>query len=97
MAQIEGGIVYGLSAALYGEITLSNGQVEQSNFHDYRMLSLAECPEIEVHLMPLGGRPGGAGEPCVPPVAPALANAIFSVTGQRLRSLPLTKHGFSVV
>lgn len=97
IAQIEGGIIYGLSAALYGEITLSDGRVDQSNFHDYRLLSLAECPEIEVHLMPQGGRPGGVGEPGVPPVAPALANAIFSVTGQRLRSLPITKHGFTVV
>ncbi|GAB3896818.1 xanthine dehydrogenase family protein molybdopterin-binding subunit [Larkinella knui] len=88
-AQMESGIVYGLTAALYGEITLKEGQVQQSNFHDYRMLRINETPVIDVYLVPGTGPMGGAGEPGVPPVAPALANALFAATGKRLRRLPL--------
>ncbi len=88
-AQMEGGIIFALSAALYGEITLENGQVQQSNFHDYPLLRLHETPHIEVHILASSDKIGGAGEPGVPPVAPALANALFAVTGKRLRSLPL--------
>ncbi len=79
----------GLSAALYGRITIRGGGVEQGNFDSCRLLRLAETPAIEVYLLPQGGRPGGVGEPGVPAVAPALANAIFNATGQRLRRLPL--------
>lgn len=89
VAQMEGSILDGLAAALYGRISIRNGQVEQSNFNDYRLLTMAECPLIEVHLLPQGGRPGGIGEPGVPPAMPALANAIYQATGQRLRSLPI--------
>ncbi|GAB4022638.1 xanthine dehydrogenase family protein molybdopterin-binding subunit [Spirosoma koreense] len=89
-AQMEGGIVYGLTAALFGEITFAHGRVQQSNFHDYRILRLAETPDIEVHIAPSTARMGGAGEPGVAPIAPALANALFAATGKRVRQLPLT-------
>ena len=89
VAQMEGSIIFGLTAALYGEITLEQGRVKQSNFHDYKMLRMNEAPAIEVYIVPGGEKIGGAGEPGVPPVAPALANAIFAATGKRLRSLPL--------
>jgi isoquinoline 1-oxidoreductase subunit beta len=88
IAQIEGGIIFGLTAALYGEITIEKGQVQQSNFHDYRILRMNETPKIDVYIVPSSEKMGGAGEPGVPPIAPAIANAIFSATGQRLRNLP---------
>ncbi|MDH3510606.1 MAG: molybdopterin-dependent oxidoreductase [Gammaproteobacteria bacterium] len=88
-AMMEGGIVYGMNAALLGEITVENGQVQQSNFHDVPDLRLADIPEIEVHLLPQGGRPEGVGETSVPGMAPAIANAIFAATGKRIRRLPL--------
>jgi isoquinoline 1-oxidoreductase subunit beta len=88
-AQMEGGIIFGLTAALKTEITLKDGRVEQSNFHDYQMLRMFESPEIEVHIVPSTENPTGVGEPGVPPVAPALANAIFAVTGKRVRRLPI--------
>jgi isoquinoline 1-oxidoreductase beta subunit len=88
-AQITGGILDALNAALQGRITVRNGAVEQGNFNDYPWLRLAEVPEIVVELLPQGGRPGGVGEPGVPGIAPALANAIFAATGRRVRSLPV--------
>ena len=88
-SQMEGGIIFGLTAALYGEITFKNGAVEQSNFHDYPMLRMNETPEINVTIMQNDHSPTGVGEPGVPPLAPAVANAIFAATGQRLRKLPL--------
>ena len=88
-AQMEGGIIFGLTAALKTEITLKDGRVEQSNFHDYQMLRIFESPEIELHIVPSGENPTGVGEPGVPPVAPALANAIFAATGKRIRRLPI--------
>src|SRR5260221_8403033 len=88
-AQIEGGAVFGLTAALYGEITFEKGRVKQRNFHDYPMLRMNEMPEIEAHIIPSEERMGGVGEPGVPPIAPALANAIFTVTGKRVRQLPI--------
>jgi isoquinoline 1-oxidoreductase beta subunit len=88
-AQMEGGIIFGLTAALKTEITLENGRVQQKNFHDYQMLRIFEAPAIEVHIVPSDANPTGVGEPGVPPVAPALANAIFAVTGKRIRSLPI--------
>nr|WP_316641154.1 xanthine dehydrogenase family protein molybdopterin-binding subunit [uncultured Roseateles sp.] len=87
--QIEGAIVYGLSAALYGKITLKNGRVEQSNFHDYPVLRMNEMPKVEVHLLTSTEAPGGIGEPGTPPIAPAVTNAIFAATGKRIRSLPI--------
>ena len=88
-AQMEGGIIFGLTAALKTEITLENGRVQQKNFHDYQMLRIFETPEIEVHIVPSEESPTGVGEPGVPPVAPALTNAIFAATGKRIRRLPI--------
>jgi isoquinoline 1-oxidoreductase beta subunit len=96
VAQIQSGVIYGLTAALFGEITLKDGAVEQSNFPDYAMLRLGQAPLIEVHLAPSGRPIGGIGEVATPPIAPALANAIFNATGKRLRGLPISKSGFSV-
>lgn len=87
-AQMEGGIGFGLTAALYGAITLKDGQVEQSNYHDYPLLRIHEMPKIEVHIIPSEAAPSGVGEPGVPPIAPAVANALFAATGKRLRKLP---------
>ena len=87
--QMESGIVFGLSAALYGEVEIENGQVKQSNYHNYPVLQMNECPLIETDIMPSTAHPEGVGEPGTPPIAPAVANAIFALTGQRLRSLPL--------
>ncbi len=87
--QVEGGIVFGLTAALYGRISIEKGRVAERHFDDYPMLRLAETPEIEVHVIASDQAPGGAGEPAVPPVAPAIANAIFAATGKRLRRLPV--------
>jgi isoquinoline 1-oxidoreductase beta subunit len=89
-AQMESGIIYGLSAALYGEITLANGAVEQANFPDYDVVRLADAPVMAVHLVDTGApHIGGVGEPGTPPIAPAVANAVFAATGKRLRDLPL--------
>jgi isoquinoline 1-oxidoreductase beta subunit len=96
-SQIESGIVYGLTAALYGTITIENGRVSQGNFDDYQMLRMAEMPTIETVLVPSGGFWGGAGEVAVPPLAPALCNAIFAATGKRIRSLPLKDQDLSRV
>jgi len=88
-AQMEGGIVYGLSAALYGAITFKNGRVEQRNFNDYPVLRINEMPMVEVHIMQSQEEPGGVGEPGVPPIAAAVANAVFALTGKRIRRLPI--------
>ena len=88
-AQVEGSIVYGLTAALYGRITLKDGRVQQSNFHDYRMLRMHQMPEIDVHIVASDAPPGGVGEPATPPIAPALVNAYYAATGKRIRRLPL--------
>jgi CO/xanthine dehydrogenase Mo-binding subunit len=87
--QIEGSVVFGLSAALYGEITLENGAVQQSNFHDYPLLRNEDAPRVHSIIVPSTEKPGGVGEPAVPLVAPALANALFAATGRRVRKLPL--------
>lgn len=88
-AQIESGIIYGLSAALYGEITIKDGAVAESNFHDYPSVRMSKAPTIETHIINSGEALGGAGEPGTPPIAPALANAIFDATGNRIRQLPI--------
>lgn len=88
-AQIEGGIIYGLSAALKGEITIANGRVQQSNFNDYDMVRINEAPVVEVHIVESNDGPGGIGEPGTPPIAPAVCNAIFSATGKPVRRLPI--------
>ncbi len=95
-AQMESAIVYGLTAALYGEISVKDGAVQQSNFHDYLMLRINESPEIEVAFINGDSeRLGGAGEPGLPPLAPAVTNAIFAASGKRVRELPLSKHEFA--
>ncbi len=88
-AQLEGAIIFGLSAALHGKITIEHGGVVQSNFPNYRMVRLKDCPRVDVVLLDSDGPYGGGGEPGVPPLAPALTNAVFAATGRRLRSLPL--------
>jgi isoquinoline 1-oxidoreductase beta subunit len=91
-AQMESGIVYGLTAALYGQIRIDGGAVAQSNFHDYPMLRIDETPEIETHIIDSGARWGGAGEPGTPGIAPAVANAVFDATGTRIRELPIGRY-----
>jgi isoquinoline 1-oxidoreductase beta subunit len=88
-AQVQGGTVFGLSAALHGEVTVADGAIRQSNFHDYRILRTNESPPVEVHIVPSGESPGGMGEPPVAVIAPALANALFAASGRRLRRLPI--------
>jgi len=88
-AQMEGGTIMGLSAAIKDEITFENGRTVQTNYHNYRMLRMAEAPVVEVHICPGADVPGGVGEPGLPPVAPALGNAIFALTGNRHRKLPI--------
>jgi isoquinoline 1-oxidoreductase beta subunit len=94
-AQMSGSIVAGLTAALYGEITIEKGRVKQGNFDDYQMLRMAEMPEITVHIVKNHEEPGGVGEPGVPPIAPAVANALFVLTGKRIRKLPIRPEAFS--
>jgi isoquinoline 1-oxidoreductase beta subunit len=89
VAQMEGGIIFGLTAALWGEITLDKGRVQQSNFNDYRMMRINEAPVIEVHMVSSRDDPGGIGEPGTSGAAPALANAVFAATGKRIRKLPI--------
>jgi isoquinoline 1-oxidoreductase beta subunit len=88
-AQAEGAIIYGLSAVLFGEITIQDGAVQQSNFHDYPVARITDAPVIEVHIMPSLENPTGMGEPCLPPVASAVCNAIFAAKGKRMRRLPI--------
>jgi len=88
-AQVQSAIAFGLSAALYSQITLKDGRVQQSNFHDYRVLRIPQMPKVEVYLVPGGEKPTGVGEPGTPPIAPAVANAVFALNGKRLRTLPL--------
>ena len=92
---MESGILYGLTAALHGEITIDKGAVVQGNFHDYPVVRMNEAPPIEVHVINSGAAMGGGGEPGTPGIAPALANAIFDATGHRIRELPVSRHDFS--
>jgi isoquinoline 1-oxidoreductase beta subunit len=87
--QLEGSIIYGLSAVLYGEITLRDGRVQQGNFHDYPVVRMPESPTIEMHLVDSNEKPGGIGEPGTALIGPTVANAVFAATGKRLRKLPL--------
>lgn len=93
-AQMQSGIIFGLTAALYGDITIADGAVEQSNFHDYEMIRMDNAPDIDVIIMNTEAPIGGAGEPGTPPITPAFTNAIFSVTGKRIRDLPVKNHDF---
>lgn len=94
-SQVESGIIFGLTAALYGEISIEKGRVAQNNFPDYEMVRMATSPEIDVHIVESGEALGGLGEPATPPIAAAVTNAIYILTGQRVRELPLSKHDFS--
>jgi isoquinoline 1-oxidoreductase/isoquinoline 1-oxidoreductase beta subunit len=89
-AQMEGAVMYGLTAALHGNLELENGAIKQSNFHDYPILRMDEAPEVEVVIVQSDEAPTGVGEPGLPPIAPAVANAVYKATSQRLRSLPLS-------
>ena len=94
-AQVESGIIFGLTAALYGEISIKDGRVEQGNFPDYEMVSMATTPEIDVHIVESGEELGGLGEPATPPIAAAVSNGLYILTGHRVRELPLMKYDFS--
>ena len=94
-AQMEGGVIWGLSSIMHEEITIENGRVVQGNFTDYQVLKLAHTPKIESIIMPSGGFWGGVGEPPIGAVIPAIGNALFQATGKRIRSMPLKNHGFS--
>ena len=89
VAQMEGSIAYGLSAALHGEIRIEAGRAVPSNFHDYGVVRMAQMPRVEVHLVPSGEPHGGVGEPGLPPIAPAVCNALFALTGVPIRRLPI--------
>ncbi|MCH8010583.1 MAG: xanthine dehydrogenase family protein molybdopterin-binding subunit [Candidatus Marinimicrobia bacterium] len=88
-AQVESAIAYGLTATIKSKITIKNGRVRQSNFHDFKILRMDEMPQIDVHIIPSTESPGGVGEPGLPPIAPAVANAVFAATGKRVRKLPI--------
>ncbi|GAH64770.1 unnamed protein product, partial [marine sediment metagenome] len=92
-SQVEGGITLALTATLHGAITLKNGRVQQSNFHNYKLLTMREMPVVETHIVPSTEPPTGVGEPPVPPTPPALVNAIYAATGKRIRRLPIDIRG----
>jgi isoquinoline 1-oxidoreductase subunit beta len=95
MAQLQGGLIFGLTAALYGEVTIDKGRVQQSNFNDYRMLRIDQVPNIEVHVIKSGEEPGGIGETGVTAGPPALRNAIYAATGVALRRLPIDRRALA--
>ena len=96
-AQVEGSIGYGLGAILKGEITLDEGRVVQGNFDEYQVLTIDEMPDVEVHIVPSTESPSGIGEPGLPPLGPAVANAVFAATGQRIRILPFSRNDIRTV
>jgi isoquinoline 1-oxidoreductase beta subunit len=90
---MESGIAFGLSAALHSKLTVKEGRVQESNYHDYVVLRMNEMPRVETHIVPSGEKLGGVGEVAVPPIAPAVANAVAALTSRRLRELPLRLQG----
>jgi len=95
--QVAGSFVYGLSAALYGEITVKDGAVEQTNFDSYNVMRMDHMPKVETVLVPSGGFWGGVGEPTICVAAPAVLNALYRATGKRIRSVPLKNHGITLI
>ena len=93
-SQVEGGIVFGLSSALWGAVTLAHGAIQETNFNGYRVLRMSELPEIDVEILASDAPPGGIGEPSVALVAPAIGNALFAATGKRVRELPFAAQGW---
>jgi CO/xanthine dehydrogenase Mo-binding subunit len=94
-SQVESAVIFGLTAALWGEINLQGGKVRQANFDGYRLLRINEVPQIDTHIIASGEAPGGIGEPATALVAPAVCNALYTATGKRVRSLPLSRHRFA--
>ena len=92
-AQMQGSVIFGMSLAFYGKITAKDGAIEQSNYHDYKMVRMNEIPKVHVEIVESTERPTGVGEPGVPVIAPAIVNAIFKVTGKRYYNLPLSDYG----
>ena len=92
-SQMQGAAIFGMSLAYYGKITAKEGAVEQSNYDDYQMVRINEAPEIDIEIVTSNDKPTGVGEPGVPPIAPAIINAIYNATGKRYHSLPLMDHG----
>ena len=95
--QVEGGLAYGLGGVAFGNIDIVNGEVQQSNFHDYPVMRLPQMPKVEVHILPSDEPPTGIGEQATTPIAPAVANALFNATGRRVRRFPLSSQGFNLV
>ena len=97
MSQVQGSIIDGLSTMAMQQITIDNGVIQQDNFHQYPVMRIASTPEIDVHFIQSNNRSTGLGEPALPPLAPAVTNAIFTATGTRIRSMPLSGEGFKLV
>ena len=95
-SQVEGAVIDGLSTMVAQKITMENGRIQQSNFHDYKVLRMPNAPKVDIHFIQSDYRPTGLGEPALPPLAPAVGNAIFAATGHRVRIMPLTEEGYSV-
>ena len=96
LSQVEGSVIDGLSTMMAQKITFEDGAVEQSNFHDYQVLRIEDSPQVETHFIESDYRPTGIGEPALPPVAPAVGNAIFAATGERVRKMPLSDLGYTI-
>ena len=96
LSQVEGSVIDGLSTMMAQKITFEDGAVEQSNFHDYEVLRIEDAPQVETHFIESDYRPTGIGEPALPPLAPAVGNAIFAATGERVRKMPLSDLGYTI-
>ena len=96
LGQVEGAVIDGLSTMMAQKITMENGRIEQSNFHDYEVLRIPDAPKVDIHFIQSDHSPTGLGEPALPPLAPAVGNAIFAATGHRVRKMPLTEEGYTI-
>ena len=97
ISQVQGGVIDGLSTMATQKITMETGRVEQSNLHDYEVLRIQQAPQVEAHFIQNENRPTGLGEPALPPLAPAVANAIFAANGHRIRKMPLSEEGYTLI